>query len=524
MRVKLKTKIWLTVITIVLLFSFFTLFYFPAQQEKYLLENYSKEVENMAKTVSLGVRIALNDENLEGSQEAMRFVKDDHRLKFVSILEDTASGNLKEQGIKKYSFYASFPEGAITDTSKYPHGSIMIKMVPFIAKGLTGAIMLVFSTEDIEKSKKKIRVTSLIVSGIVFFISIFIGFWLSKHISIPVLKLRDAAHKVGEGDLAQRVQNTSGDEIGELSRAFNKMVEDLRRTREELKNANAELADINKKLHSTLENLKAAHEQLVQSEKMASLGELTAGIAHEINNPVNFVSSSIQPLKDDLADVLTIIKEYERVIGEKHLENEFEELSRLRRDTSEILMGTEISDLLKGIEEGAKRTSEIVKGLRNFSRMDQNEFMKANLNDSLESTLMLLHNTYKNRIEINKEYGNIPEIDCYPGQINQVFMNILSNAVQAITGEGSIFIKTWQEGDQVKISLKDTGAGMTDEVRKKIFNPFFTTKEVGKGTGLGLSISYGIIEKHKGQIEVFSKKAKGSEFVISIPIHQTLSI
>jgi signal transduction histidine kinase len=152
--------------------------------------------------------------------------------------------------------------------------------------------------------------------------------------------------------------------------------------------------------------------------------------------------------------------------------------------------------------------------------LDRNVFKKASINDSLDSTLTLLHNSFKNRIEITKSYGDLPEVDCFPGQINQVFMNILSNAIQSIPAEGKIFIKTWQDQLNVKISIRDTGVGMTDEVRKKIFDPFFTTKEVGKGTGLGLSISYGIIQKHNGEIEVFSKPGEGTEFSVRIPVTQ----
>jgi len=180
--------------------------------------------------------------------------------------------------------------------------------------------------------------------------------------------------------------------------------------------------------------------------------------------------------------------------------------------------------LLTGIEDGARRTSEIVRGLRNFSRIDQNVFKKTNLNDCLESTLTLLHSSYKNRIEIVTKYGDIPEVDCFPGQINQVLMNILSNAIQSIPETGKIFISTRVTGDMVKISIKDTGGGMSEEVRKKIYDPFFTTKEVGKGTGLGLYISYGIIEKHNGKIEVFSNVGEGTEFVISIPITQQIPV
>ena len=256
---------------------------------------------------------------------------------------------------------------------------------------------------------------------------------------------------------------------------------------------------------------------------MASLGQLTAGIAHEINNPINFVTANIQPLKDDMADILTIIARYEKVISEKGIEKDFLDVEKFKQDEKIDLTMKEVNNLLKGIEDGAMRTSEIVKGLRNFSRLDQNVFRRANLNESLESTLTLLNSTYKNRIEIIKQFGAIPEVDCFPGQINQVFMNILSNAIQAIPQSGTIFIKTWQENTMVKISISDTGAGMTEEVRKKIFDPFFTTKDVGKGTGLGLAISFGIIQKHNGEIEVFSKLGEGTEFIIRIPVNQSIT-
>ena len=188
---------------------------------------------------------------------------------------------------------------------------------------MDGAIELSFTTEDIIKGKKDIRTTSLIVSAVVFVIGIIIGFWLSQNITIPVQALRDAAIRVGEGDLAQRVVNNSGDEIGDLARAFNKMVADLARAREELKKANLDLASSNTALNATLEDLQSAQEQLIQAEKMASLGQLTAGIAHEINNPINFVSANIKPLKDDMADIMEVIHKYEKMIIEKKLQAEF---------------------------------------------------------------------------------------------------------------------------------------------------------------------------------------------------------
>ncbi len=521
MRITLKTKIWLTVLTIVLMFSFFSLYYFPAQQEKYLLDSYNNEVQNLTNTISLGVKIALKDENFEGVQTAMSFVKDDPRLLFVNLVAtDTIWSTDSSRYTLKDSVLKTFPEDTLNIHKNYSKNSIIKKSSAFTSDMMSGAIELAVTTENIEMGKKKIRETSLIVSSVVFIIGILIGFWLARNISIPVLALRDAANKVGEGDLTQRVVNKSGDEIGELAIAFNMMVGDLGKAREELRKANLSLESTNEALHATVANLKAAQEQLVQAEKMASLGQLTAGIAHEINNPINFVTANIQPLKDDMADIIKIIDHYQEIIKKKGLENEFSEIEKNKQGVNVELTKKEINNLLKGIEDGAMRTSEIVKGLRNFSRLDQNVFRKANMNESIESTLTLLHSSYKNRVEIIKQYGDLPEIDCFPGQINQVFMNILSNAIQAIPAEGKIFIKTWHDQNNVKISIKDTGAGMTDEVRKKIFDPFFTTKDVGKGTGLGLSISFGIIQKHNGDIEVFSKPGDGTEFIIRIPIIQ----
>lgn len=274
----------------------------------------------------------------------------------------------------------------------------------------------------------------------------------------------------------------------------------------------------NTELSEVLKNLQETQSQLVQAEKMASLGQLTAGVAHEINNPINFVSANIKPLKEDLSEIMQCIGLYEQTITKNKLEPYFESVQEYKKNADIEYSILEVGDLLKGIEEGAARTSEIVKGLRNFSRLDQNALKKADLNEGIESTLSLLHSVYKDKVEIIKELGLLPEVDCFPGQINQVFMNIISNAVQAIPDLGTIFIKTWADARSVKISIKDSGTGMSEEIRKKIFDPFFTTKDVGKGTGLGLSISYSIIEKHKGSIEVLSAPGEGAEFIISLPI------
>ena len=277
------------------------------------------------------------------------------------------------------------------------------------------------------------------------------------------------------------------------------------------------------KLDRALVDLQTAQRQLIQAEKMSSLGLLTAGIAHEINNPINFVSANIGPLRRNLTEVREVLDSYRSIPV-----NGNGALSELKEREQKIDLDYtvhEITELLNGIEEGARRTAEIVQGLRNFSRTDEQVIKAANIEQGIDSTLTLLHNKYKDHLEIVKAYGGIPEVECYLGQINQVFMNILSNAIQAIIESkresGKIWIRTVLINDHVQVRIRDNGTGMPEEVRKKIFDPFFTTKEVGVGTGLGLSISFGIIEKHEGTIEVESELGVGTEFIITLPIHQS---
>jgi signal transduction histidine kinase len=181
----------------------------------------------------------------------------------------------------------------------------------------------------------------------------------------------------------------------------------------------------------------------------------------------------------------------------------------------------EIINLLEGIEDGANRSSQIVKGLRSFSRLDEEKCQLYDIHEGIDSTLILLHNKIKDRIKIRKDYGDFEEVECFPSKFNQVIMNILTNSIQAIEDKGEIFIQTVSSGIGIKIVIKDNGKGMTPEVKKHIFEPFFTTKDVGKGTGLGLSISYGIIEQHNGNIDVISEPGKGTEFIISLPKTQS---
>jgi signal transduction histidine kinase len=276
----------------------------------------------------------------------------------------------------------------------------------------------------------------------------------------------------------------------------------------------------NEELEKNLARIHEMHTQLILSEKMASLGEITAGVAHEIKNPLNFITGNIEPLKRDISELFEVLGKYETVIEAQNLQEAFSEVESIKSEMDFDFLVKEIQKLMEGITEGANRTKEIVKSLGSFSRKGDDNFTLHNIHEGIDSTLILLGNKMKNRITLNKEYGDISKIECQPDRLNQVFMNILSNAIQAIDEQGEIFIKTRSDGANVSIIIRDSGKGMIEEVQQRVFEPFYTTKDMGKGTGLGLSISYSIVEQHNGKIEISSEPSKGTECVITLPVQQ----
>ncbi|KPL15961.1 MAG: hypothetical protein AMS26_06275 [Bacteroides sp. SM23_62] len=327
-----------------------------------------------------------------------------------------------------------------------------------------------------------------------------------------------------EVDMATQKIRAQKEEVESQRDEIEAQKEEIESQRDEVVAVNEALEKQKHELELTLQNLKLIQSQLIQSEKMACVGILTAGIAHELNNPINYVSNNVSPLLRDVNDVFTVIKKYEEIVKSNKLESTFGEADELKDKMDFSFLIKEIIHLLEGIEEGANRSGQIVKGLRSFSRLDEEKWQLYDVHEGIDSTLILLHNKIKDRIKVRKEYGDLMEIECFPSKINQVIMNVLSNSIQAIDGKGEIFIQTVSSGIGIKIIIKDNGKGMTPEVKKHIFEPFFTTKEVGQGTGLGLSISYGIIEQHQGNIDVISEPGKGTEFIISLPITQEGSV
>ncbi|MBA3239015.1 MAG: PAS domain S-box protein [Parachlamydiaceae bacterium] len=264
-------------------------------------------------------------------------------------------------------------------------------------------------------------------------------------------------------------------------------------------------------------------ESLQQQDRLASIGLLIAGIAHEINNPVNFITANVKSIKNDVKDVLEVLNQYSQITTSTihdftDFKNSIDKINAYKQEVNLVYTIDEIEKLLAGLEEGALRTATIVKGLRTFARVNDSEMISTDILEGIESTLALLRNTYKDRIDIVKEYEQIPFIDCYEGKLNQVFMNLLSNAVCAIKGKGKIYIKVSKELNSIRISIRDTGEGIKEENKPKIFMPFFTTKDVGQGTGLGLSITHNIILEHHGTLVFNSEEGSGTEFIITLPI------
>lgn len=272
--------------------------------------------------------------------------------------------------------------------------------------------------------------------------------------------------------------------------------------------------------------LKQTQSQLIHSEKMASIGQLAAGVAHEINNPVAFIKSNLNTLSgywDSISRTMTAYEKLCEKVSSEHPQ-EFsayiDDINRVRKEEDVNFLMEDASDLISESNEGAHRVQDIVQGLKSFSRLDDNTEKEVDINQGIESTLKVIWNEIKYKCDVEKNLGQIPMLLCHAGQLNQVFMNLIVNASQAMPDKGIIMIDTYQEDNDIVIKIKDTGKGIEAENLKSIFDPFFTTKPVGSGTGLGLAISYGIIREHEGTISVDSEVDKGTCFTIRLPIRE----
>ncbi|MEM8639371.1 MAG: ATP-binding protein [Cyanobacteria bacterium P01_G01_bin.54] len=357
-------------------------------------------------------------------------------------------------------------------------------------------------------------------------ITVLMSLYTAQAIAKPLETVTQIAQQVtDDSDYRRQVPVTSQDEVGVLAQAFNQLIRQVHQQLQQLQEARdsleARVIERTQALETTLKTLQETQGQLIHTEKMSSLGEMVAGIAHEINNPVGFIYGNVSHAQDYLQELLQLIELYEQqypqptpIIADYY---EDADIDYLKED---------FPSLFESMMTGTQRIDEIVKSLRNFSRLDEAEVKDVDLHEGLDSTLVILGSKIKQGVEIIKDYGEIPLIYCYPSQLNQVFLNLVSNAIDALMTiemqPRQITISTTSiNNNHIQVRIKDNGPGIHSEVKAKIFNPFFTTKPIGQGTGLGLSISYRIIEKHQGRIEVVSELGQGTEFRITLPICAT---
>ncbi|MDY6939573.1 MAG: ATP-binding protein [Cyanobacteriota bacterium] len=402
-------------------------------------------------------------------------------------------------------------------------------------------LVIVKPISDIEGISNRIFNLIFIYIIITTIICIAVVYYLFNKISIePLRELADRIQKMGQLAIAGRTERMKDlsearhdrifiNEIKRVSDTFYQMFDRLQHSQEKLENYNQnletqieartqELIDKNSSLQLTLEELKSTQSQLIQTEKMSSLGRLVAGVAHEINNPISFIKGNVYYIKNYTQDLLELIDLYRAGLSEQID-------ARMKEVEYDFLK----EDLLKATDSmavGTDRIEEIVRSLKNFSRVDESEVKHVDLHQGIENTLLILRYQIKKGVKIIKNYGSIPSIECYPAQINQVFMNLLANALDALI-EAEVRSKTiWistrhvdeSEHQAVEVVIRDNGPGIPPDLQAKIFDPFFTTKPIGKGTGLGLAICYQIVHKHNGRIALHSEPDRGTTFTVTLPI------
>ncbi|KAF3891297.1 MULTISPECIES: ATP-binding protein [Nostocales] len=381
--------------------------------------------------------------------------------------------------------------------------------------------------------------TSILLCMAALVVATLMGLLTSHWITRPIVRLNKASQAMASGNLDQTVEISSIQELNSLAHSFNDMVGQLRQSFSALEKSNVQLEDRAAELKTTLSELQRTQAQVMQNEKMASLGQLVAGVAHEINNPVSFIHGNITYLHEYTQDLLRILHLYQQ-----HPLSNDPEIQALAEEIDLEFLMEDLQKILTSMKTGTDRIRNIVLSLRNFSRVDEADWKAVDIHEGIESTLLILQHRLKDKserlgIQVIRNYGNLPQVECYPAQLNQVFMNILVNAIDALDEVNAkrtyeereknpsyITVRTSIRDSQwVEIAIADNGIGMSQIVKNQVFDPFFTTKPVGKGTGMGMAISYHIItEKHGGRLECFSSFGTGTEFIVLLPLKSPLTI
>ena len=420
-----------------------------------------------------------------------------------------------------------------------------------VGETLYGRVEIGLDVDSINQSVNRVRTWTLTLAAIELALIALCSFLLGSYLMSQLKQLRAGARHLGAAVKDKNYQNISvkvrgKDELSELAEAFNQLVELLKEENTHRERVEGELKELNSllevkvkqrtsllnqknfQLEEANKDLKEAQVQLLQAEKMASVGQLAAGVAHEINNPVGFVNSNMHTLSEYVSTYQMIFQQLNDVLLKDtaiHQDEAIKQLRNIIQQQDMEFINSDISELITDSKDGLIRVAEIVKGLKLFSRVDSDEMQSYNLNDCVRTTLAMVNNQLKYICSVETHLGSIPHIMMNMGKISQVVTNLLINAGQAIesTGvQGTITITTREFDGSVELSIQDTGCGIESSHLDKLFNPFFTTKPEGQGTGLGLSISFGIAQEHGGTLHASSKDGEGSCFTLCLPIHNPL--
>lgn len=501
---KLSISVYLaTLMGVIIIVLTSILMFITMANSKNLIGEYESEINKMnsyfATMLAQTIRFDISKGSFQATEKLMNFYRTEKLLAYAYIKNDKTDEVVLGQ--EEYNELSNMQLGDIKELSK-----------------MIGDYTLYYGISKKEKSDMySSNLFELITYAI--FLTILVGIiasmFFTSIISKPLHEVSAAAKRITDGEFGIKIQKSNFAEIDDLIFSCNEMAFQLNELYSslELKVQERTIA-----LETANHKLQETQAMMVHSEKMRSLGELVAGIAHEINNPVNFIHGNIMILQNYAKDLFALIDLYEQ--NNINIPDDIKtKIENFKKEIDLDFLRDDINDLIKSCIEGTERTKNIVLDLKNFSRMEEMVLTQFDIPKEIDTTLNILNNKYKNRITVIKNYDeNTPKIEAYGGQLNQVFMNILDNAQDAMGESGTLTINTYKSEQNVKIEFIDTGSGIPPENIKKIFDPFFTTKAVGKGTGLGMSISYRVINDHHGTIEVESEVGKGTKFTITLPI------
>ncbi|MCB2204076.1 HAMP domain-containing protein [bacterium] len=575
-RFSVRQKIQLPIILFIALLSLFMFAYFPTEHEEALRDSFHNEVQSLAQMVATSVTFGLASEDWAGMRRTLDIVVRAPGVRFAALVD--RQGRTFAAHKEDFEYTPAYEQ---TD-------SLVVAFYPVETDLFSGSAVIGASTDFISDRVHKLGAITFWVSMITLLLGTLFGMWQANLIVRPLSLLRLAAIKVGHGDLDTAVYRYTNDEIGDLATEFGKMIANVRSAQQHAQEVNTELQSKNRLLEAerrqlarTLEHLKATQAQLVQSEKMAALGQLIAGIAHEINTPLGAIRASIsnidKALEHTLRDLPALLASLEEEVQEQffsmvrhslslktslsareerkkrralqtELENDsYEFAAEIADNLSEmgIFRGWDIfDDVLRhervreiltlasrlsmqqrnsqNIELAVERASKIVFALKNFSHHDKSgEMSHADIVEGIETVLTLYHNQLKHGVEVTRHFESVPAIRCYPDELNQVWTNLIHNAIQAMEYEGQLEVSVRTVGQGIEVAITDDGSGIPEDIQAKIFEPFFTTKEAGEGSGLGLDIVRRIVDKHHGNIRVESKPGK-TTFTVLLPLHPEL--